>query len=50
MELDATGFGMGLRGKRFSLIVDNGIVSQINLEPPGQFGVSSAENALAQLS
>jgi peroxiredoxin len=49
MELDATGFGMGQRGKRFALIVDDGIVSQINLEPPGQFGVSSAETALSQL-
>lgn len=49
LELDASGFGMGKRGKRFSLIVDDGVVTHVNVEPPGQFGVSSAESALAQL-
>jgi peroxiredoxin len=49
LELDATGFGMGRRSKRFSMIVDDGVVRQLNVEPPGQFGVSSAESALAQL-
>ena len=49
LELDASKFGMGKRGKRFSVIVDDGIVSQINVEPPGEFGVSSAETALKQL-
>jgi peroxiredoxin len=49
LELDATGFGMGRRGKRFSMIVDDGVVTQLNVEPQGQFGVSSAESAVAQL-
>lgn len=49
LELDASGFGMGTRGKRFSMIIDDGIVKQLNIEPPGQFGVSSAEAALKQL-
>ncbi len=49
LELDATKFGMGQRGKRFSVIVDDGIVKQINVEGPGEFGVSSAETALQQL-
>jgi glutaredoxin/glutathione-dependent peroxiredoxin len=49
LELDATKFGMGTRGKRFSVIVDNGVVTQLNVEPPGEFGVSSAEHALGQL-
>ena len=49
LELDATGFGMGMRGQRFSLIVDNGVVKQVNIEPKGEFGVSSAEHALTQL-
>lgn len=49
LELDATGFGMGRRGQRFSLIADDGVVSRLNIEPPGQFGVSSAETALEQL-
>jgi peroxiredoxin len=49
LELDASGFGMGKRGKRFSLIVDDRVVTHVNIEPPGQFGVSSAESTLAQL-
>ena len=50
LELDATGFGMGKRGKRFSMIVDDGVVTHLNIEPPGQFGVSSADATLTQLS
>ena len=49
LELDGTGFGLGTRGQRFSLIVDNGVVTALNIEPAGAFGVSSAESALAQL-
>jgi peroxiredoxin len=49
LELDASKFGMGTRSKRFSVIVDNGTVKQLNIEPPGEFGVSSAESALKQL-
>jgi peroxiredoxin len=49
LELDATGFGMGTRGKRFSMIVEDGVVKQLNIEPPGEFGVSSAEAALGQI-
>lgn len=49
LELDASKFGMGTRGKRFSLIVQDGVVKQLNIEPPGEFGVSSAETALQQL-
>ncbi|MGE0113964.1 MAG: peroxiredoxin [Steroidobacteraceae bacterium] len=49
LEMDARGFGMGTRGQRFSLIAENGVVKQLNVEPPGQFNVSSAECALGQL-
>ena len=49
LELDASKFGMGQRSKRFSMIVDDGVVKQLNIEPPGEFGVSSAESALKQL-
>jgi glutaredoxin/glutathione-dependent peroxiredoxin len=49
LELDATGFGMGQRGKRFSIIADDGVVTHLNVEPAGAFGVSSAEAALEQL-
>jgi glutaredoxin/glutathione-dependent peroxiredoxin len=49
LELDASGFGMGKRGQRFSLIAEDGVVTHLNIEPAGQFGVSSAEAALGQL-
>ncbi len=49
LEMDASKFGMGTRGKRFSIIVDDGVVKQLNVEPAGEFGVSSAESALRQL-
>lgn len=49
LELDATGFGMGIRGQRFSVVVDNGVVKQLNIEPKGEFKVSSAEHVLTQL-
>ncbi len=49
LELDATGFGMGMRGQRFSMIVDDGVLSVLNIEDPGAFNVSSAEQMLTQL-
>jgi glutaredoxin/glutathione-dependent peroxiredoxin len=49
LELDARGFGMGMRSQRFSMIIDNGVVSKLNVEPAGQFGVSSADTILEQL-
>jgi peroxiredoxin len=49
LELDAKGFGMGLRGKRFSLVVKDSVVTQLNIEGPGEFKVSSAEHMLGQL-
>src|SRR5688572_7508935 len=48
-EMDATGFGMGIRGQRFSLLVDDGVVKQVNVEQKGEFKVSSAEHVLTQL-
>jgi peroxiredoxin len=49
LEMDATGFGMGIRGQRFALIVEDGVVKNVNVEQKGEFKVSSAENVLAQL-
>jgi len=49
LELDATGFGMGIRGKRFAIIVENGVAKQVLVEAPGEFKVSSAEYVLGQL-
>ena len=50
LELDASGFGMGMRAQRFSMIVNDGVVTRLNIEPAaGEVGVSSAEGALDQL-
>lgn len=49
LTMDATGFGMGLRGKRFSMLLEDGVIKQLNVEEPGAFHVSSAEHLLSQL-
>ena len=49
LELDGSKFGMGTRGQRFSVLVQDGVAKQVNIEAPGQFKVSSAEHALSQL-
>ena len=49
LEMDATGFGMGIRGKRFALVADNGVVKGLFVEGPGEFKVSSADHVLSQL-
>jgi peroxiredoxin len=49
LELDATGFGMGMRSQRFALVADDGVVTQLFVEQPGEFRVSSAEHVLASL-
>jgi len=49
LELDATGFGMGKRGQRFAIVVDNGVATRVNIEGPGEFKVSAAEFVLGQL-
>ena len=50
LELDARGFGMGMRGQRFALVIEDGIVKQVHVEAPGEFKVSSAEYVLGQLA
>ena len=49
LELDASGFGMGKRGQRFAMIVEDGVVKTVDVEGPGEFKVSSAEHVLGQL-
>jgi peroxiredoxin len=49
LEMDASKFGMGKRAQRFSMLVDNGIVKQLNVEEPGAFSVSSAEHIMQQI-
>jgi glutaredoxin/glutathione-dependent peroxiredoxin len=49
LELDLTGGGLGKRGQRFSMVINDGTVEQLNIEAPGEFKVSSAEHMLGQL-
>lgn len=49
LTMDGSGYGMGKRGQRFSMIVNDGVVEQLNVEEPGDFKVSSAEHMLGQL-
>ncbi len=49
LELDASGFGMGKRSQRFAIVVDDGVVSQLHVEAPGEFKVSAADAVLAGL-
>ena len=49
LELDGSKFGMGQRSQRYSMIVENGVVKELNVEAPGEFKVSAADYLLAQL-
>lgn len=49
LEMDGSGFGMGTRAQRFSLIAKDGVVTELNVEAPGEFKVSSADHILGQL-
>ncbi|MDZ3832465.1 MAG: peroxiredoxin [Sphingopyxis sp.] len=49
LTMDGTAFGMGKRGQRFSMIINDGVVEQLNVEAPGEFKVSSADHMLEQL-
>jgi glutaredoxin/glutathione-dependent peroxiredoxin len=47
LEMDGTAFGLGVRGKRFALYAEDGVVKQLNVEAPGEFKVSDAASMLA---
>ena len=49
LEMDGSKYGMGTRGQRWSMLVDDGVVEQLNVEAPGEFKVSSAEHMLEQM-
>ena len=49
LTMDGSKFGMGTRGQRFAMVVNDGVVEQINVEAGGEFRVSSAEYMLEQL-
>ena len=49
LEGDFSGFGMGVRSQRYSMLVEDGVVKKLNVEAPGKFEVSNAETMLGQL-
>jgi len=49
LSLDRREAGMGIRSQRYSMIVDNGVVTELNVEPSGEYGASSAEAMLQRL-
>jgi peroxiredoxin len=50
LTMDGSKFGLGQRSQRYSMIVDDGIVEQLNVEAPGEYRASSAENMMDQLA
>ena len=49
LTMDGSKFGMGKRSQRYSMIVNDGVVEQLNIEAPGEYSASSAETLLGQL-
>ena len=49
LTLDLTGAGMGTRSKRYSMLVEDGVVKKLNVEAPGKFEVSGGDALLKQL-
>jgi peroxiredoxin len=49
LEFDGAKFGMGVRSQRYSMLVDDGLVTQLNIEEGGAFKVSAADYLLGQL-
>ena len=50
LEMDAAKFGMGKRSQRYSMLVKDGVVEQLNVEAPGEYKASSAEHMLDQIA
>ncbi|NBC35373.1 redoxin family protein [Novosphingobium sp. FSY-8] len=49
LTMDGTGFGLGKRGQRFALVINDGVVEQVFVEAAGEFKVSAAEHVLENL-
>jgi peroxiredoxin len=49
LEMDGRGFGLGTRSQRYAMVVDDGVVTTLAVEEPGQFEVSKAEAILEAL-
>ncbi|WP_242116682.1 peroxiredoxin [Sphingomonas lacusdianchii] len=49
LDMDSSAYGMGIRSKRYAMLVNDGVVEALHVEAPGEFKVSSAENLLAAM-
>jgi peroxiredoxin len=49
LTMDGSAFGLGKRGQRFSMVVNDGVIEQLHVEAPGEFKVSSAEYLIENL-
>ena len=49
LAMDGSKFGMGKRSQRYSMLINDGVVEQLNVEAPGEYRASSAETLLEQL-
>jgi peroxiredoxin len=47
--MDGSKYGMGQRSQRYSMVINDGVVEQLNVEAPGEYSASSAETLLGQL-
>ncbi len=49
VELDLTEKGLGIRSRRYAMLLDDGVVRTLHLEEGGAFTISSADDMLASL-
>jgi peroxiredoxin len=49
LTMNGSKFGMGTRSQRYSMLIEDGVVKQLNVEAPGEFKVSTADHLLGQL-
>ena len=49
LAMDGSKFGMGQRSQRYSMVVNDGVIEQLNVEAPGEYHASSAEHMLDQV-
>ncbi len=49
LDADATAWGMGIRGQRFAMVINDGVVEALHIDPPGSFELTSAEHVLSTL-
>ena len=49
LTMDGSKFGLGTRSQRYGMLVEDGVVKQLNVEAPGEYKVSSAEHMLEQM-